>query len=112
MINRRSFFRQTSEPELPSEEEIVQMRASSAEERAAVEGMILGECVHRWQKVAKIVGDLMNDFETTYPHLPFAMLLATMEKLKDLGKVEIAGDPWAMNYSEIRLVPTKADAVS
>jgi hypothetical protein len=111
MISRHSFFRRTSEPELPSEEEIAQMRASSADERAAVEGMVLRECSHRWQKVARIVGDLMNEFEVTYPHLPFAMLPATMEKLEDLGKVEIAGDPWAMNYSEIRLVPPETGAV-
>jgi len=88
------------------------MRASSAQERAAVEVMVLRECAHRWQKVAKIVGNLMNEFEVAYPHLPFAMLPATMEELEDLGKVEIAGDPWAMNYSEIRLVPPKADVVS
>jgi len=77
-----------------------------------VEVMVLRECAHRWQKVAKLVGDLMNEFEMAYPHLPLSMLPATMEKLEDLGKVEIAGDPWAMNYSEIRLVPLKADAVS
>ncbi len=107
MISRYSFFRQTSEPEEPSEQEIAQMRASSAEERAAVEAMVLRECALRWQKVAKIVGDLMNEFEAAYPHLPAAMLVATMDELEDLGKVEIAGNPWAMNYSEIRLVPPK-----
>ena len=112
MISRHSFFRQNAEPELPSEEEIAQMRASSMEERAAVEVMVLRECAHRWQKVAKIVGDLMNEFETAYPHLPLAMLPAIMEKLEDLGKVEIAGDPWTMNYSEIRLAPPKTGAVS
>lgn len=33
-----------------------------------------------------------------------------MEKLDDLGKVEIAGDLWAMRYSEIRLAQPKSGA--
>lgn len=99
---------QDAEPDQPTDEEIAQMQASSPEERAGVEAMVLAECTPRWQKVAKIVGTLMNEFEQTYPHLPFAMLRATMEKLEELGKVEINGDPWAMRYSEIRLAGPKS----
>ena len=98
-----NFDPQDAAPYEPTEEEIAQMRASSPEERAAAQAMVLRECSDRWQKVAKIVGDLLDEFERNYRHLPFAYLQATMQKLEDLGKVEIAGDVWAMRYSEIRL---------
>ena len=90
-------------PYEPSEEEISQMLASSPEERIAAQSMVLRVCSDHWQKVAKVVGSLLEEFERTYPHLPFAYLQATMQRLEDLGQVEIAGDVWAMRYSEIRL---------
>ena len=103
MVNPQDFDAQDAAPYEPTEEEIAQMRASSQEEREAVQAMVLRECSERWQKVAKIVGDLLHEFKRTYEHLPVAYLQATMQKLEDLGKVEIAGDVWAMRYSEIRL---------
>jgi hypothetical protein len=103
MADSANFDSQDAAPYEPTEEEIAQMISSSPEERAAAQAMVLRECSDRWQKVAKIAGDLLDEFEQTYPHLPFAYLLATMEKLENLGKVEIAGDVWAMRYAEIRL---------
>jgi hypothetical protein len=91
-------------PYQPTEEEVAQMRAATALEGQAVDAMILRECSNRWQKVAKIVGDLLDEFDSTYGHLPLAYLQARMQKLEDLGKVEIAGDLWAARFSEIRLV--------
>ena len=87
----------------PTEEEEAQIRASSQAERASVEAMVLRVCSTRWQKVAAVVGMLMEEFERTHPHLPFLFLQATMQKLEDLGSVELAGDVWAMRSSEIRL---------
>ena len=87
----------------PTEQEVAQMAASSSEERTAAQEMVLRECSARWQKVAKIVGGLSDEFSRKYPHLPFAYLQATMQKLEDGGKVELAGDVWAMRHSEIRL---------
>jgi hypothetical protein len=103
-----TFDPQDSVPYEPTEEEIAQMVASSPEERATAQEMALRECTDRWKKVARIVGDLLDEFEQTYPHLPFAYLQATMQKLEDLGKVEIDGDVWAMRYSEIRLARRKS----
>ena len=94
---------ESSEAYEPSEEEIALMRAATTEEGQAVDAMILGECSRHWQKVAKIVGNLLDVFDTTYGHLPFAYLQARMQKLEDLGRVEIAGGVWAMRFSEIRL---------
>lgn len=111
MADSNNFDPHDAAPCEPTEEEVAQMLASSPEERAGAEAMVLRECSVRWQKVAKIVGDLLDEFERTYPHLPFAYLQATMEKLEDLGKIEIVGDVWAMRYSEIRLaqpVPSEA----
>lgn len=87
----------------PTEEEVAQIRASAPAERAAVEAMVLKACSARWQKVARVVGALSDEFERSFPHLPFAFLQATMEKLEDIGGVELAGDVWAMRSSEIRL---------
>jgi hypothetical protein len=80
------------------------MRAATALEGQGVDALILRECSNRWQKVAKIVGDLLDEFDRAYGHLPLAYLQARMQKLEDLGKVEIAGDVWAMRFSEIRLI--------
>lgn len=92
-----------AEPYELSDEEIKQMLAASKEEYAAVDAMILRECSHRFQKVAKIVGDLLDEFDRVYGHLPFALIQARMEHMAKRGKVEIAGDVWRMRYSEIRL---------
>jgi hypothetical protein len=101
---------QDAAPYEPTDEEVALMIASSLEEREATQTLVLRECSDRWQKVAKIVGNLLDEFERNYPLLPFAFLQATMEKLEDLGRVEIAGDVWAMRYSKIRLVQPKSGA--
>jgi hypothetical protein len=93
-----------------TEEEIAQIRASTPEERAAMQALVLRECTHRWQKVARVMGALLDEFERTYGHLPIEFIQAVMEKLEDLGEVEIAGDVWSMGESEIRLSRAKVDA--
>jgi hypothetical protein len=103
MVDSNDFDPQDAAPYEPTDEEIAQMLSSSSEERAGAQALVLQECSDHWQKVAKIVGDLLAEFNQSYPHLPFAYLQATMQKLEDLGKVEIVGDVWAMRYSEIRL---------
>ena len=103
MVDSNDFDPEDAAPYEPTDEEIAQMRASTSEERSAAQVLVLRECTVHWQKVAKIVGDLLAEFDQTYPHLPLAYLQATMQKLEDLGKVEIVGDVWAMRYSEIRL---------
>ena len=83
------------------------MLSASKEEYDAVDDMILRECSGRFQKVAKIVGDLLKEFDRSYGHLPFALMQARMEHLEELGMVEIVGDVWRMRYSEIRLAPER-----
>jgi hypothetical protein len=95
-----------SAPYEPSDEEIAQMRAASSTEAAAVDALILRECSDRWQKVAKVVGNLIKELDQTYAHLPFAYLQVRMEELEHIGKIEIVGHVWSMRYSEIRLVPS------
>ena len=102
-MNENSDYDPDSAPYEPSDEEIAQMRAASPAEAAAVDTLILRECSDRWQKVAKIVGDLIKEFDQAYPHLPFAYIQARMDELEDMGKVEIVGNVWSMRYSEIRL---------
>lgn len=88
----------------PSAEEIAQMRSATPVEAAWVDAIILRECSPDWSKVALVVGRLLDEFETALPHLPFAYMQARMQELEDAGAVEIAGDVWAMRYSEVRLV--------
>ena len=92
----------------PTEDEIALMRGSSEEERAAVQAMILSACSCDYVKVARIVADILNKFAQTYPHLPIAFIQANMQKLEDIGKVQIVGDLWAMRFSEIRLTREKS----
>ncbi|MFS2036323.1 DUF3658 domain-containing protein [Polaromonas sp. CT11-55] len=109
-MNEDPVYDPDSAPYEPSDEEIAQMRAASPAEAAAVDALILRECSDRWQKVAKIVGDLIKEFDQSYPHLPFAYIQARMDELEDMGKVEIVGHVWSMRYSEIRLAPSPSDA--
>jgi hypothetical protein len=99
-----------AEPYEPTEEEIARMRAATKDEFDAVDAMILRECSHRFQKVAKIVGDLLKEFDRGYGHLPFALMQARMEHLEELGRVVIVGDVWRMRYSEIRLASNSVPA--
>jgi hypothetical protein len=92
-----------AEPQGPSEEEVDRMRSASKADEAAIDALVLRECTGSWQKVAKIVGDLMAELDHAHPHLPLAYVQARMEELEDKGLVEIAGDVWAMRYSEIRI---------
>jgi hypothetical protein len=91
------------ECEEPSAEEIAQMRAATAAEAAAVDKLILAACVHRWRKVAMIVGTTMNEFESRFPHLPYVYLQVRMQNLEDRGVIEVQGDVMAMRHSEVRL---------
>ena len=110
-MNEDSEYDPDSAPYEPGDEEVARMRAALPAEAAAVDALILRECSGRWQKVAKIVGDLIKELDQAYPHLPFAYIQVRMEELEYMGKVEIVGNLWAMRYSEIRLVPsTPADA--
>jgi hypothetical protein len=87
----------------PTEEELVQMRAATAAEAAAVDAMVLAACARRWRKVAMVVGTTMNEFESKFPHLPFIYVQVRMQELEDLGAIEVQGDVMAMRHSEIRL---------
>lgn len=97
-------------PYEPTDEEIGFMRAASKDAELAVDSMILRECSSQWQKVAKIVGNLIPELDQVDADLPIAYIQARMDELEELGKVEVAGNAWAMRYSEIRLVQDEANA--
>ncbi|WP_411882052.1 DUF3658 domain-containing protein [Polaromonas sp. YR568] len=97
-------------PYEPTEEEVGLMRAAPKDVERAVDAMIVRTCTSRWQKVAKIVGNLIPELEQASTDMPIAYIQARMDELEDSGKVEIAGDVWAMRYSEIRLAQSEASA--
>lgn len=86
------------------------MRAATPTEAQAVDGLVLRECSARFQKVAMVVAQLLEEFDTNFPHLPLAYIQARMQELEDAGLVEIAGDVWSMRHSEIRLVKQRSEA--
>lgn len=88
----------------PSTEEIAQMKSATPKEAGAVDAMILSRCSPRWQKVANVVGQLLDEFEEKFAHLPFAYIQARMQDLEDQGELEIMGDVWSIRHSEVRLV--------
>ena len=97
-------------PYEPTDEEIEQMRSASGEIEMAVDTMILRECTSQWQKVAKIVGDLIPEFEQVCAELPIAYIQARMGELENSGKIELVGNVWSMRYSETRLAQDEASA--
>ncbi|OOG38416.1 DUF3658 domain-containing protein [Polaromonas sp. A23] len=97
-------------PYEPTEEEVKLMRAAPKDVELAVDVMIVRACTSRWQKVAKIVGNLILELEQASKDMPIAYIQARMDELEDSGTVEIAGDVWAMRYSEIRLAQSEASA--
>lgn len=103
------FDEQDAAPYEPSEEEIELMRAATDAHEDAVDRLVLRECGNRWEKVAKIVGDLIPEFEQSFPNLPFVYMLARMDELEDLGRLEISGNVWSMRYSEVRLSQPNAE---
>jgi hypothetical protein len=88
----------------PSAEEIAQMRSATPKEASAVDAMILSKCSPRWRKVAMVIGELLDEFDASFAHLPLAYVQARMQELEDSRQLEIAGDVWAMRHSEVRLV--------
>jgi hypothetical protein len=94
----------------PSAEEIAQMRSATHEEAQAVDAMILAKCSPHWRKVAMVVGQLLDEFDKSFPHLPLVYVQARMQELEDSGVLEIGGDVWAMRHSEVRLVGQQNEA--
>ena len=75
-----------AEPYEPTDEEVAQMVASSPSERAAAQEMVLRECSGRWQKVARLVGELSDEFSRRYPHLPSLIYRQPCRGWKMTGK--------------------------
>lgn len=86
-----------------SDEELAAIRALTPAEASQVDALLLAASSTRWQKVARVIATVMNDFEQRFPDLPFEFLSYRMQELEDLGTLEVAGDPFRSRYSEIRL---------
>lgn len=77
-----------------SDEERAAMRALTPAEVSRVDALLLGASSTRWQKVALILGRVMNDFEQRFPDVPFEFLSHRVQELEGLGILEVAGDPF------------------
>jgi hypothetical protein len=97
-------------PYEPTEEEIQQMQAATEAEASEVDTLVLGQCTSQWRKVAMVVAKLLDVFDEKYQHLPYCYMQARIQKLEDQGLVEVAGNPWAMRHSEVRLRHARSEA--
>ncbi|WP_377161188.1 DUF3658 domain-containing protein [Roseateles sp. UC29_93] len=86
-----------------SDEELASMRAPTPAEASQVDALLLAASSTRWQKVARVIATVMNDFERRFPDMPFEFLSYRVQELGGLGTLEVAGDPFRPRYSEIRL---------
>jgi len=87
----------------PTAEEVAQMRLATPEQAAAVDSLVLSQCTGRWRKVAMVVGSVLGEFEAQFPSLPYVYMPIRMLELEERGVLEIAGNPLAMRFSEVRL---------
>ena len=90
-------------PVEPADEELAAIRAASPAELAIVDRLLLEACLPRWQKVAKVVGNLLDRLERELPQLPTIVAQVRMLELEHTGEVEIQGDVMAARQSEVRL---------
>jgi len=84
-------------------EELDRMRSLTLKDVAFTDQLILEACSSQWQKVAKIVAVTMGDFESKFPEVSLLFLSYRIQELSFLGNIEVAGDPFDMRHSEVRL---------
>ena len=91
----------------PTPEELVQIRKATETDEAAVDALIVGKCVDRWQKVAMIIGNSLDEYESKFPHLPYVYMQIRMLALEQAGAIELQGNVMSMRTSEVRLPTSK-----
>lgn len=79
------------------------MRRATPEQATHVDALILSRCTEQWQKVAMVVGSLLDEFDSQFPSLPYVYMPIRMLALEERGQLEVAGNPLAMRASEVRL---------
>lgn len=92
-----------NEPD-PVPEELELIRRATPAEQDQVDALLIGACSARWQKVATVVGRLLDEFEARFTHLPYVYLQVRLLELQDRGLIEARGNVMQMRASEIRLV--------
>jgi hypothetical protein len=100
----------SSEPYEPTEDEIAQIRGAKTADVEEIDQLIVANCASRWKKVAMLVGQLLDVFDSKYAHLPYCMIQVRIDALEDRGVLEVAGDPWAIRSSEVRLAHPSSEA--
>ncbi len=67
------------------------------------DAMLLQRATNAWQKIARIVGQVMIHDVEPYMQVGDIMLLARVVALVDTGRLIADGDPWQMRYCHVRL---------
>lgn len=92
-----------NEPD-PTPEELELIRKATPAEQDQVDALLIRTCSVRWQKVATVVGRLLDEFEGRFAHLPYVYLQVRLLELRDRGLIDARGNVMQMRASEIRLV--------
>lgn len=79
------------------------MRSLPPSKVAEADSLLLSICTEDWQKVARLVGHLLDAFEHGFPDIPLEFLSYRLQQLEEAGAVEIIGDPFRIRESEVRL---------
>lgn len=66
-------------------EGLASMRSLSAAKVAEADSMLLSMCTQDWQKVARVVGQLLDAFDRRFPRVPFEFLTGKSEAVPAIG---------------------------
>ena len=75
----------------------------TSDDLAIIDGCLLRHTSTQWLKVARVVLDTWEEIGDRYPGLPDEFYPSRIQHLAESGKIEIAGDPVQMRFSEVRL---------
>lgn len=87
-----------------SDDEMSAMRSLPPSRVSEADLLLLSACTQDWQKVARVLGQLLDVFEHRFAEVPLEFLSYRLQELEAEGVVAIHGDPFLVRESEVRLI--------
>lgn len=75
----------------------------TTEDLQSIDDCLLRHTSTGWLKVARVVADTWEELGDRYPELPVDFYPTRIRHLVESGKIEVAGNPDLMRFSEVRL---------
>ena len=89
-----------------SDEELTSFAKLNRQEADEIDEAVLSCALPRWQKVAVIVGCVMDKVSVKYPQFSDSFYAERVRALAEQGRLESQGDLSYMRFSEVKL-PSK-----